>query len=162
MNSWLFKVLEMSDSTQGTGDMDSDNSSTSRSELESFLAFIMVLRLDKWFIYPSSSVKAFSFSSKSRQWGFQSGVFAVNSRWRHLLYSLGVGLWVGKYEIVPLKTPLELRNCRCWWSAMCACCHLGSPRATWGTNWRQHHSFCIDYRRGGCLEAQVCRVLDLK
>ena len=103
MNSWSFKVLEMSDSTQGTSDMDSDNSSASRSELESVLAFIMVLRLDGCFIYPSSSVMALSFSSKSREWGFQSGVSAVNSRWRHLLYYLGVGVWVGKYEIVPLN-----------------------------------------------------------
>ena len=35
MNSRSFKVLEMSDNTQGTGDMDSDKSSASRSKLES-------------------------------------------------------------------------------------------------------------------------------
>ena len=108
MNRQSFSVLEMADSTQGTGDIDSDNSSASRSELESVLVFITVLRLDGCFIYPSSSVMAFSFSSKSREWGFQSGVSAVNSRWRHSLYSLDVGLWVGKYEIVPLLMPLEL------------------------------------------------------
>ena len=83
--------------------MDSENSRASRSELESVLAFIMVLHLDGCFIYPSSLVMAFSFSSKSREWGFESGVSAVNSRWRHSLYSLGVGLWVRKCEIVPLN-----------------------------------------------------------
>ena len=79
MNNRSFNVFEMSDNMHGTGDMASDNSRASRRELESVVLCIIVRRLGCCFKYPSSSVMAFSFSSKSRECGFHSGDSAVNS-----------------------------------------------------------------------------------